>query len=114
MLQFWLIVTHHKKRKLNQVFDLRFLLDYFTVINKSLLALSRVLDIYKRVASLRGQAPVKQLHNTLGKDNSKPNGTGRSRYTAANRARFSVVGIFELFSFFQQVFVFSCVFTQRF
>ena len=78
------------------------------------MALSRVLDIYKRVASLRGQAPVKQLNNTLGKDNSKPNGTGRSRYTAANRARFSVVGIFELFSFFQQVFVFSCVFMRRF
>ena len=64
-----------------------------------------MLDIYKRVASLRGQAPVKQLNNTLGKDNSKPNGTGRSRYTAAKRARFSVIGIFELFSFFQQVFV---------
>ena len=73
-----------------------------------------MLDIYKRGAKLRGQAPVNQLNNTLGKDNSKPNGTGRSRYTAANRARFSVVGIFELFSFFQQVFVFSCVFTRRF
>ena len=45
----------------------------------SQMALSRVLDIYKRVAALRGQAPVKQLNNTLGKDNSKPNGTGRSR-----------------------------------
>ena len=78
------------------------------------MALSRVLDIYKRGAELRGQAPVKQLNNTLGKDNSKPNGTGRSRYTAANRARFSVVGIFELFSFFQQVFIFSCVFMRRF
>ena len=73
-----------------------------------------MLDIYKRVASLRGQAPVKQLNNTLGKENnSKPNGTGCSRYTAANRARFSVVGIFELFSFLQQVFDFSCVFTRR-
>ena len=80
----------------------------------SQMALSRVLDIYKRVASLRGQAPVKQLNNTLGKENnSKPNGTGCSRYTAANRARFSVVGIFELFSFLQQVFDFSCVFTRR-
>ena len=78
------------------------------------MALSRVLDIYKRVASLRGQAPVKQQNNTLGKDNSKPNGTGRSRYTAANRARFPLSAFFELFSFFQEVFVFSCVFTRRF
>lgn len=63
------------------------------------MALSRVLDIYKRVASLRGQAPVKQLNNTLGKDNSKPNGTGRSRYTATNRARFPLSAFLSCFSF---------------
>ena len=60
------------------------------------MALSRVLDIYKRVASLRGQAPAKQNHfNSDKKVNSKPNGTGRSRYTACESPLITANGSLE-------------------
>ena len=43
------------------------------------MALWRVLDLYKRAASRRGQAPAKQTHlNSDKKVNSKPSETGRS------------------------------------
>lgn len=43
------------------------------------MALWRVLDLYKRDASRRGQAPAKQTHlNSDKKVNSKPSETGRS------------------------------------
>ena len=51
------------------------------------MALWRVLDLYKRDASRRGQAPAKQTHlNSDKKVNSKPSETGRSPLNSlANR-----------------------------
>ena len=65
------------------------------------MALSRVLDIYKRDASRRGQAPVKTTHfNSDKKDNSKPSGSGRSPLNRfANRPVKPQSAFFEFCSF---------------
>ena len=76
------------------------------------MALWRVLDLYKRDALRRGQAPAKQTHlNSDKKVNSKPSETGRSPLNRfANRpvifrssAKFWVLCLFFLPS------VFGCV-----
>lgn len=72
------------------------------------MALSRVLDIYKRGAKLRGQAPAKTTHfNSDKKVNSKPNGTGRSPLNRfANRPVKPQSAFFEFCSFFASEFFF--------
>ena len=65
------------------------------------MALSRVLDIYKRGAKLRGQAPAKTTHfNSDKKVNSKPSGSGRSPLNRfANRPVKPQSAFFEFRSF---------------
>ena len=65
------------------------------------MALSRVLDIYKRGAKLRGQAPAKTTHfNSDKKVNSKPSGSGRSPLNRfANRPVKPQSAFFEFCSF---------------
>ena len=70
------------------------------------MALSRVLDIYKRGAKLRGQAPAKTTHfNSDKKVNSKPSGSGRSPLNRfANRPVKPQSAFFEFCSFFASEF----------
>lgn len=65
------------------------------------MALWRVLDIYKRGAKLRGQAPAKTTHfNSDKKINSKPSGSGRSPLNrSANRPVKPQSAFFEFCSF---------------
>ena len=65
------------------------------------MALWRVLDLYKRGAKLRGQAPAKTTHfNSDKKDNSKPSGSGRSPLNRfANRPVKPQSAFFEFCSF---------------
>lgn len=65
------------------------------------MALSRVLDLYKRGAKLRGQAPAKTTHfNSDKKVNSKPSGSGRSPLNRfANRPVKPQSAFFEFCSF---------------
>ena len=65
------------------------------------MALWRVLDIYKRGAKLRGQAPAKTTHfNSDKKVNSKPSGSGRSPLNRfANRPVKPQSAFFEFRSF---------------
>ena len=86
------------------------------------MALWRVLDIYKRDASRRGQAPAKTTHfNSDKKDNSKPSGSGRSPLNhLANRpiilrtaAYFEFLLLFFLFECFQLRFVTGGVSLRR-
>ena len=65
------------------------------------MALWRVLDIYKRGAELRGQAPAKTTHfNSDKKVNSKPSGSGRSPLNRfANRPVKPQSAFFEFCSF---------------
>lgn len=65
------------------------------------MALWRVLDIYKRGAKLRGQAPAKTTHfNSDKKVNSKPSGSGRSPLNRfANRPVKPQSAFFEFCSF---------------
>ena len=68
------------------------------------MALWRVLDLYKRDASRRGQAPAKQTHslNSDKKVNSKPSETGRSPLNRlANRpVILRTAAYFEFYSFY--------------
>ncbi len=76
------------------------------------MALSRVLDIYKRGAKLRGQAPAKTTHfNSDKKVNSKPSGSGRSPLNRfANRPVKPQSAFFEFCSFLiSEFFSFSVV-----
>lgn len=76
------------------------------------MALWRVLDIYKRGAKLRGQAPAKQIHfNSDKKVNSKPGGSGRSPLNRfANRPVKPQSAFFEFCSFLiSEFFSFSIV-----
>ena len=70
------------------------------------MALSRVLDIYKRVASRRGQAPAKQLTSTQIKGQLwSPSGSGRSPLNRfANRPVKPQSAFFEFCSFFASEF----------
>lgn len=70
-------------------------------INNNQMALWRVLDIYKRGAKLRGQAPAKTtLFNSDKKVNSKPSGSGRSPLNrSANRPVKPQSAFFEFCSF---------------
>lgn len=66
------------------------------------MALWRVLDIYKRAASRRGQAPAKQTHlNSDKKVNSKPSETGRSPLNrlAIRPVILRTAAYFEFYSF---------------
>ena len=65
------------------------------------MALWRVLDLYKRGAKLRGQAPAKTTHfNSDKKVNSKPSGSGRSPLNRfANRPVKPQSAFFEFCSF---------------
>ena len=76
------------------------------------MALWRVLDLYKRGAKLRGQAPAKQIHfNSDKKVNSKPSGSGRSPLNRfANRPVKPQSAFFEFCSFLiSEFFSFSIV-----
>ena len=67
------------------------------------MALWQVLDLYKRDASRRGQAPAKSTHlNSDKKVNSKPSETGRSPLNRlANRpVILRTVAYFEFHSFY--------------
>ena len=67
------------------------------------MALWRVLDLYKRDASRRGQAPAKPTHlNSDKKVNSKPSETGRSPLNRlANRpVILRTAAYFEFYSFY--------------
>ena len=72
------------------------------------MALWRVLDLYKRGAKLRGQAPAKTTHfNSDKKVNSKPSGSGRSPLNRfANRPVKPQSAFFEFCSFFASEFFF--------
>lgn len=76
------------------------------------MALWRVLDIYKRDASRRGQAPAKTTHfNSDKKVNSKPSETGRSPLNRlANRpVVLRTAAYFEFLRLFFLPSVFGCV-----
>lgn len=82
------------------------------------MALRRVLDLYKRDASRRGQAPAKPTHlNSDKKVNSKPSEMGRSPLNRlANRpvilrtAAYFEFHSFYIFRVFSLRFVSGCVF----